>query len=78
MKKKPYRLEILWSTWDLTETPITEMEKQLIEAYGEFFILVKYELEGDPDAKPVSFQIWDKEDNPVFPIELASAQEGGI
>ncbi len=70
MKKRPYKLEILWDNGVLTETSITETEKELIEQYGRLFILAKYELEGDPETKPVSFQVWDKEDTPLFPIAL--------
>ena len=68
MMKKPYKLEILWSTGDLTESRITETEKGMIEEYGSLYILTKYELEGEPNARPVSYQVWDKEDNPLIPI----------
>ncbi len=53
----------------LTETKISERQKELIEKYGELFIVAKYELEGEPEARPVSFQVWDKYDNPLFPVE---------
>ncbi len=74
MKRKPYKLEILWSNGVLTETSITETEKEIIEQYRELFILAKYELEGEPEAKPVSFQVWDESDEPLFP-QLAEAME---
>ena len=71
MKRKGimYNLEILWSNGALTETPITEAEKELIEQYKDLFIVAKYELEGEPKARPVSFQVWDKYDNPLIPVE---------
>ncbi len=69
MKRRPYKLEILWDNGVLTETSITETEKELIGQYGELFIVAKYELEGKPNARPVSFQVWDKEDTPLFPIK---------
>ena len=68
MREKPYKLEILWSNGVLTEIGITEKEKELIEKYRELFILAKYELQGEPNARPVSYQVWDKEDNPLIPI----------
>lgn len=68
MKKRRYKLEILWNTGDLTETRITETEKELIEQHGALFILAKYELEGSPEARPVSFQVWDENDEPLFPV----------
>ena len=70
-KKRKYILEILWSTGDLTETKISETEKELIERYRELFILAKYELEGAPDARPFSFQIWDENDTPMLPVAEA-------
>ena len=70
-KKRKYILEILWSTGDLTETKISETEKELIERYRELFILAKYELEGAPEARPISYQIWDEWDNPVLPVAEA-------
>ena len=57
MREKPYKLEILWSNGVLTEISITEKEKELIEKYRELFILPKYELEGEPNARPVSYQV---------------------
>ncbi len=69
MRGRRYTLEILWSTGHLTEISITEKEKELIENEGSLFILMKYELEGYPEAKPVSFQIWDKWDNPQISAE---------
>ena len=68
---KKYRLEILWSTADYTEIPITQTEKDLIEQYRELFIVAKYELEGAPEARPANFQVWDEEDNPIFPGQEA-------
>ena len=73
--KRPYKLEILWSTGDLTESRITEAEKDLIEEYGSLYILTKYELEGEPNARPVSYQVWDKNDNPLIPIDTQSRAE---
>ena len=73
MKRKRYKLEILWSTGDLTETGISKMEKELIEEYGSLFILAKYELEGNPEARPVSFQVWDENDEPLFPLDFWEA-----
>lgn len=58
----------------LTETAISEAEKELIERYGELFILAKYELEGEPEAKPYSFQIWDEMDNPMIPMHLRTRE----
>ena len=74
MKGKRYVLEILWSTGDLTETKISEIEKELIEQYRELFILAKYELDGEPNARPISFQVWDENDEPLFPV-TGKAQE---
>ena len=71
--KRRYTLEILWSNGALTETKISERQKELIEKYGELFIVAKYELEGEPEARPVSFQVWDEEDNPLFPIDSKEA-----
>ena len=68
MRSRKYTLEILWSTGDLTETRITETEKVLIEKHGELFILAKYELEGYPEARPVSFQVWNENDIPQLPV----------
>ena len=73
MKKKRYKLEILWSTGALTETTITETEKELIERYGSEFIVMKYYLEDAEDAKPVSFQVWDNNDEPLFPVGSTEA-----
>ena len=42
----------------------------MIEQYGELFIVAKYELEGEPEAKPVSFQVWDEKDEPLFPVGI--------
>ncbi len=70
MKRRKYTLEILWSNGALTETKITERQKNLIEKYGELFIVAKYELEGEPNARPVSFQVWDEDDTPLFPTEV--------
>ncbi len=67
-KNRVYKLEILWSTGDLTESRITETEKEMIEEYGSLYILMRYELQGEPNARPVSYQVWDKEDNPLIPI----------
>ena len=64
-----YKLEILWDNGVLTETRITETEKELIVRYGSEFIVMKYCLEGVKDAKPVSFQVWDENDEPLFPID---------
>ncbi len=75
MREKPYKLEILWSTGDLTESRITETEKEMIEEYGSLYILTKYELEGEPNARPVSYQVWDKEDNPLIPIDTQPRAE---
>ncbi len=69
MKRGEYVLEILWSTGDLTETKISEAEKELIERHGALFILAKYSLEGAEDARPISYQVWDKEDNPIIPVQ---------
>ncbi len=69
MKRRKYTLEILWSNGVLTETKITERQKNLIEKYGELFIVAKYELKGEPEARPVSYQIWDEEDNPLIPVD---------
>ncbi len=69
MKKKRYKLEILWDNGVLIETSITETEKELIEQYGRLFIVAKYELEGVRNARPVSFQVWNQHDKPLFPIE---------
>ncbi len=66
---RKYILEILWDNGALTETSITERQKNMIMQYEETYILVRYELEGEPEAKPVSFQVWDEEDNPLFPLE---------
>ena len=66
--RKPYKLEILWSNGVLTETKISETEKELLEKHGGEYILMRYYLEGNPNAKPVSFQVWDDEDNPLFPV----------
>ena len=71
MRSKRYILEILWSTGDLTETKISETEKELIERYRELFILAKYELEGAPEARPISYQIWDENDTPMLPVAEA-------
>ncbi len=68
MKGRRYNLEILWSNGALTETSITERQKNMIMQYGETYILARYELEGEPEARPVSYQIWDKEDVPLVPI----------
>jgi len=75
MKNRSYRLEILWSTGDLTERRITETEKEMIEEYGSLYILTRYELQGEPNARPVSYQVWDKEDNPLIPIDTEPRTE---
>jgi len=75
MKNRSYRLEILWSTGDLTERRITETEKEMIEEYGSLYILTRYELQGEPNARPVSYQVWDKEDNPLIPIDTQPRTE---
>ncbi len=72
--KRPYKLEILWSNGVLTETYISEAEKEMLEKYGGEYILMRYELEGEPDARPVSFQVWDEEDNPLFSVERETAK----
>ncbi len=69
-----YKLEILWDNGVLTETRITETEKELIERYGSEFIVMKYCLESEENAKPVSFQVWDENDEPLFPV-TGKAQE---
>ena len=69
MKEKRYKLEILWENGGLTETAITETELELLEKYGGEFIVMKYYLKGQEDVKPVSFQVWNKEDEPLFPVE---------
>jgi uncharacterized protein Veg len=71
--KRPCRLEILWSNGVLTETRITEKQKELIEEYGGLFILAKYELEGEPDARPVSYQVWDVNDTQQNSLEEVPA-----
>ena len=73
VKGKRYKLEILWNNEVLTESGITETEKELLEQYGREFILMKYSLEGNPDVKPVSFQVWNKNDEPLFPVESKEA-----
>jgi len=65
--KRPYKLEILWSNGVLTEISISEDEKELLEQYGSSY-LARYELKGDPEARPVSFQVWDKWDNPILQV----------
>ncbi len=69
--KRRYKLEILWDNGVLTEVSIKESEKELIEKYGSEFIIMKYELVGHPEAKPISYQIWDDEDNPLIPVREA-------
>ena len=73
MRSRKYKLEILWSTGDLIEVDITESEKELIEREGSLFILMKYELVGHPEAKVISYQIWDEHDNPILPVAEAVA-----
>ena len=68
MKRKRYKLEILWVNGALTEFSITETEKELLEEYGTEFLILKYYLESAEDVKPHSFQVWDKEDNPIFSV----------
>ena len=75
MKERRYKLEILWDNGVLTETSITETEKEMIEEYGSLYILSRYELEGEPNARPVSYQVWDKEDNPLIPIDTQPRTE---
>ena len=70
MKRGKYTLEILWGNGALTETKITERQKNLIEKYEELFIVAKYELDEDSEARPLSFQVWDEDDAPLFPTEL--------
>jgi len=72
---EPSEREILWSTGDLTERRITETEKEIIEEYGSLYILTRYELQGEPNARPVSYQVWDKEDNPLIPIDIQPRTE---
>ena len=69
MKRRRYKLEILWENGVLTEISITETEKEFLEEYGTEYIILKYSLKDAEDVKPKSFQVWDKEDNPLFPIE---------
>jgi len=73
LRGRKYKLEILWENGILTETTITEIQKELIETYGELFILAKYELEGYPEVKPFSYQIWDENDTPMLPVAEAMA-----
>ncbi len=73
MRSRKYTLEILWSNGVLTETTISETEKELIEKHGGLFILAKYELEGAPEARPESFQVWDENDIPQLPVAEAMA-----
>ncbi|EDY36545.1 hypothetical protein ABOONEI_535 [Aciduliprofundum boonei T469] len=74
-KSRVYKLEILWSTGDLTESRITETEKEMIAEYGSLYILARYELQGEPNARPVSYQVWDKDDNPLIPIDTQPRAE---
>ena len=70
-----YVLEILWDTGDLTETKISEYEYNLLQEYGTLFILMRFYLEGHPDARPVSYQVWDKrrqmDITPEVPAEVS-------
>ena len=73
-KRKPYKLEILWEDGVLTETDITETERELIEQFGGEFILLKYWREDNEEIRPVSFQVWDKKDEPLFPVGPRAAE----
>ncbi len=76
MKKgRVYKLEILSKTGDLTESRITETEEKLMEKYSSLYILIRYEIQGEPNAGPVSYQVWDKEDNPLIPIDTQPRTE---
>ncbi len=57
---KRYILEIIWNTGDYTQIELCEEEYDLLKKHGTLYILAKYELEGAPDARPVSFSVWDK------------------
>ena len=68
MKEKRYKLEILWDIGILVEIAISEAEKEMIERHGSEYVLLRYYLEGAEDAKPVSFQVWDENDEPLFSV----------
>jgi hypothetical protein len=59
--RRKYVLEILWDTGDLTETRIDEEGLKLLEKYGTTYLILRFYLEGDPNARPVSYQVWDPE-----------------
>ncbi len=73
MKGKRYKLGILWDVGILTEITISEAEEEMIERHGSEYILLKYYLKGNEEAKPESFQVWDENDEPLFPVESKEA-----